>query len=529
MSTTPLTLDEGMLSHRGRVRTLNEDAYGSFRTIADAAQVVSPATLARKGRLYVVADGMGGHEGGEIASATTVQQVCLSYYDNPSDDPATGLRHAIAQANTAVHAAAQARRGSSDKPMGTTVVCAVISGATLTLAHIGDSRAYRLRGAELAQLTEDHDWVTDQMRRNGWSRAEAEDQARRRGARGALLRALGIQETVDVEVQTFDWHAGDTLLLCSDGLHGLVGAEAIAQVLRTAPPALAARELIAAANAAGGHDNITALVVSGTRPRLVLLHPWIQRSALLAGAAALLTLGLIAPVATGQPDGGGGIAAVREVIGLPPLLPTVDLLPTFTPTPSPTSTPTPSPTATMLPPTRTPTRIPATVRLRPTSRRASTVPPPSPAPSPTSSGGLCCSPVPTEPPAVAPTEPPAVAPTEPPAVPPTEPPTPDTRDQGRPEKPTSAPTPAPPPQDPPTQAPAPTQEPPTQAPAPTQEPPTQAPAPTQEPPTQAPAPTQEPPTQAPAPTQEPPTQAPAPTQEPPTQAPAPTQAPPANP
>ena len=163
MTSQPLTiqLDEGMLSDRGRVRPLNEDSYGSFRSVLGESTVaIADEVLRRKGYLYVVADGMGGHDSGDLASATAVQQICAAYYADAEDDPSASLHRAIAQANRAVYATAQARRRPGRRPMGTTVVCAVIHELTLTLALVGDSRGYRLRDGTLTCLTADHDWFT---------------------------------------------------------------------------------------------------------------------------------------------------------------------------------------------------------------------------------------------------------------------------------------------------------------------------------------------------------------------------------
>lgn len=135
------------------------------------------------------------------------------------------------------------------RPMGTTVVCAVILDDRLVLAHVGDSRAYRLRNGVLSCLTTDHDWVSEQIRLYGISREEAEKRAAARGARGALLRAVGVQEEVQADVLTLDWQADDVLLLCSDGLHGLVGDDAISRMLASLPAPLAVRALVDAANA----------------------------------------------------------------------------------------------------------------------------------------------------------------------------------------------------------------------------------------------------------------------------------------
>ncbi|MGC9038750.1 MAG: protein phosphatase 2C domain-containing protein, partial [Roseiflexus sp.] len=476
-NTISAPFDEGMLSHRGRVRTLNEDSVGSFRSITGLPFVSDEAELlGRKGYLYVVADGMGGHDCGDLASATAVQNICASYYADPDDDPAASLRRAIAWANQAIYDTAQARcaaTGSAQgraRPMGTTVVCAVILDDRLVLAHVGDSRAYRLRNGVLSCLTTDHDWVSEQMRLYGISREEAEKRAAARGARGALLRAVGVQEEVQPDVLTLDWHADDVLLLCSDGLHGLVSDDAISRMLASLPAPLAVRALVDAANAAGGHDNITAVIVrsSATRAAAIARQRW-QRLMLvsaLVSACLLVVLGLATQVASGQ-----SLIVANSVLGfagLPTLPPTVALLPTSTPTatmtPSPAATATAtavlaapaqavrSPTAPRS--TRQPTQPPLDTSrpVQPTQELMPESPVVAPEPSPTAvdptpSVMPSATPMPLErpeqpdkpsppdapppgsgkppvPPTVAPTAPPTPAPTAPPTVPPTAPPTP---------------------------------------------------------------------------------------------------------
>jgi len=532
--------DEGMLSHRGRVRTLNEDSVGSFRSIPGACSTFDKTeALSRKGYLYVVADGMGGHDCGDLASATAVQNICASYYADSDNDPVASLERAIAQANKAIYDTSQARRTAArppqgqTRPMGTTVTCAVILRDRLVLAHVGDSRAYRLRGNTLSCLTTDHDWVSEQMRLHGISREEAEKRAAARGARGALLRAVGVQAEVQPDILTFDWQANDVLLLCSDGLHGLVRDDVIRHILASYPAPLAARALIDAANAAGGHDNITAVVVRGA-PLPALLHQrrW-QRLILasaLAGAGIFVALGLATQAASGRSL---TIANnVLEFAGLPTLPPTVALLPTSTPT---TTVPA-SPTAVA---TATATAM-ATFTASPQAARSPIAPPRTRQPEPPGSGApqpVQSTQVSTpEAPTVSPEPSPVVSspttnivpsvistpterpqPTEKPALP--EAPSPP--DPGKPPAlPTGVPN-APRPTAPLPTAPPPTAPPATEAPtAPLPTAPPTAPPPTAPPPT-APPPTAPPPT-APPPTAPPPTAPPAteaPTAPPATEAP----------
>jgi serine/threonine protein phosphatase PrpC len=225
----------------GQVRSNNEDRY-----------------LARDDAgLWVVADGMGGHRGGEIASQIACEEIA-QHFDNQTIE---GLVDAIESANTAVY-----RVGADDPDlagMGTTVVVlAVVDQGeqdVLAVANVGDSRAYRLdaRG-ELEQLTEDHSLVADMVREGSISAEEAASHPQR----NILTRVLGVYEDVPVDVLTVTPHRGDRFLLCSDGLFNEMPEDRIASVLRRlANPEEAVDELVRLALEAGGRDNVTVVLV----------------------------------------------------------------------------------------------------------------------------------------------------------------------------------------------------------------------------------------------------------------------------
>ncbi|NJO06089.1 MAG: serine/threonine-protein phosphatase [Chloroflexaceae bacterium] len=280
-------LEEAAATHTGLVRAKNEDSYGSYRLLATGT-----ADTASRGYLYVVADGMGGHDYGDVASALAVETLCASYYNQPPViNTAHGLAAAINIANTAVYDKAQTLRRPGGRPMGTTVVCAVMHNEQLTVAHIGDSRAYLLRDGTLQPLTNDHDWATEQMQLYDLTREEARQRASEHGRRGALLRVLGVEPDVHPDIRTTDWRTNDCLLLCSDGLHGLVPDTTIAEILAEHPPRVAADKLIEAANAAGGRDNITATVI---RRRSAHAAPVLPLPLLLVALLVLLAGGGIA-------------------------------------------------------------------------------------------------------------------------------------------------------------------------------------------------------------------------------------------
>jgi PPM family protein phosphatase len=230
----------------GRVRENNEDKF-DFYLPSDAP------TLAIRGRLWAVADGMGGHAAGQIASEWALKTALRSYYASPQDTIEVALLRAISEANTLIF---QASRQFSDKNgMGTTIVVSVLHEDTLYIAHAGDSRAYLLRDDILTQLTTDHSWVEEQVRRGTMSRAEAEVSP----YRNYILRSVGVEPTIEPEINTSTVQPGDVYLLCSDGLCGVITDDTIQQILLTTgknDPSRACLALIDAANDAGGKDNI---------------------------------------------------------------------------------------------------------------------------------------------------------------------------------------------------------------------------------------------------------------------------------
>ena len=249
-----VTVAWGARSDIGRARENNEDKFDFY--LPD-----DPATLASHGRLWAVADGMGGHNAGQVASEAALKTILRTYFAAPArgTDVATNLRAAFADANALIaRAAAQfPERGG----MGTTATVAVIRNATLTIGHVGDSRAYLLRGdeGEVRQITDDHSWVEEQVRRGGLTRAEAEGSP----YRNVITRSVGMEGTLETDIVRESLRPSDVLLLCSDGLSGYLDGPALRPYLLAARvnPSQAALALIDAANDAGGRDNITALLL----------------------------------------------------------------------------------------------------------------------------------------------------------------------------------------------------------------------------------------------------------------------------
>jgi protein phosphatase len=228
----------GAATDVGRVRDGNEDAY----LVDDALGLVA------------VADGMGGHRGGEVASATALEALRAAV---TSGRP---LRESIEDANAAVFAKSQT--DVNLRGMGTTLTAGtLVAGGTILVGHVGDSRAYLLHDGELRQVTVDHSLVEELVREG---RLTA-DQAAVHPQRSIITRSLGTDPDVEVDLYPVELTTGDRLLLCSDGLTGMVQTEQIAATLRREEdPTRAAAALVDAANAAGGEDNITAVIVAVT-------------------------------------------------------------------------------------------------------------------------------------------------------------------------------------------------------------------------------------------------------------------------
>jgi serine/threonine protein phosphatase PrpC len=354
------------LTDTGRVRPHNED-YVDFYEPAD------PQERARKGAIYLVADGMGGHQAGEVASRGAVELAIQRYYADPSRDVGKSLVRAVQAANQQIHAQAQA--DPSKAGMGTTLVAAVVLGRRVYVANVGDSRAYLINQTKMAQITEDHSWVEEQVRAG----LLTHEQAKRHPQRNLVTRALGSKPVVEVDLFEGEISRGDALLLCSDGLTGRVEDREIATIIREHPPREAAQLLVGAANERGGSDNITVLIVStqtdaappaATLPLAPSERAPTQRSrlipALVGGVAVVaLVLGLLwatgtifggkatetaVPTATTpldattpepSPSADAGLSPVQTGTAAPTLDtsgPTATLAPTSTAQPEPTAT-----------------------------------------------------------------------------------------------------------------------------------------------------------------------------------------------
>ncbi len=257
----------------GKVRDHNEDAIGSDADMG----------------LMVLADGMGGYNAGEVASEIAVQTITelaaegATREDRNDRDPQTGmmrqsivLRDAISRANKIIFQTSQSQ--THCEGMGTTLVAAMFYDNKVSIAHVGDSRAYRLREEQFEQLTMDHSLLQELVDRGFYS----EEEAQRSTNRNYVTRALGVEPTVEVEVQEFDVLPDDIYLLCSDGLPDMVEDEDIHLTISTFNASLdvVGQQLVKLANDHGGRDNVSVMLSQ-------VLESFAARKGLMAKLAGL--------------------------------------------------------------------------------------------------------------------------------------------------------------------------------------------------------------------------------------------------
>jgi len=224
-------------SDTGRARRANEDAYFA------------------RAPVFVVADGMGGAQAGEVASRLAVEAFERGLSDGAGASGEELLAARVQEANQRIHEMSQATMDRAG--MGTTITAAHVGEHDVAIAHVGDSRAYRLRGEEFTRLTEDHSLVEEMRRRGQLTAQEADEHPQR----SIITRALGPEPDVVVDTRSWRGVAGDVFLLCSDGLTSMVPESQVADIVRAAPTLPdAGHALIDAANAAGGRDNITVVL-----------------------------------------------------------------------------------------------------------------------------------------------------------------------------------------------------------------------------------------------------------------------------
>ena len=243
------TLTLGSQSHVGMKRSANQDAFCAL--VGGNAPQGTDALLA-------VADGMGGHQAGEVASDLAIRGLVSKLGQTSAAAPtAHGTARALYRVFDEINSEI---RNEATRPetrgMGTTLTAVALVGGTAAIGHVGDSRAYLLRAGELWQITQDHSWVAEEVARGRLTSREAAEHPRR----NVLTRAMGTDNRVEPFTATVPVAVGDVVFLCSDGLHGLVEDAEIAQLLQSRAPDSASNTLVDLANARGGNDNITVVV-----------------------------------------------------------------------------------------------------------------------------------------------------------------------------------------------------------------------------------------------------------------------------
>jgi len=244
-------LDVGQLTHPGRKRDHNEDSLGFF-------QPEDPEQLAERGAIYIVADGMGAHEAGAVASDRAWRKVIDEYYYGDSSlGIKESLTRAIKIANEEIYGLAS--RNPTWAGMGSTIVAAILRREKeLYVANVGDSRAYLVRRDEIRRITRDHSWMQQQVDRGELT----PEQARRHPRRSVITRCLGRRPDVEVDVFEAEFQPDDKLILCSDGLSDVVRDEEIKMIVSSYSPQEAVQKMIDLANHRGGPDNITTIALS---------------------------------------------------------------------------------------------------------------------------------------------------------------------------------------------------------------------------------------------------------------------------
>ncbi|GAB4474761.1 MAG: hypothetical protein Kow00124_15080 [Anaerolineae bacterium] len=244
-----MQLESGYSTHRGQVRKTNQDSVGVFQP---RWRLFRQHDLP----LFIVADGMGGHQGGEVASRVALETVRRAFRAaSRTAPPNQALRTSIQAANEAV--VNKADNSPALSGMGTTIVAATISDGRLYVGNVGDSRAYLIRDHAIRRITNDHSFVEEQVRAG----VLTEDQAVGAVGRNILTRAIGRRGGIPVDIFEESWLPGDRLVLCSDGLWGVVSPDEIMAIALEQPPQEAAKQLVDAAIANHSTDNISIVIV----------------------------------------------------------------------------------------------------------------------------------------------------------------------------------------------------------------------------------------------------------------------------
>jgi len=251
-----LTIEHGQATDTGLVRNENQDFLGKFPP--DHNRLNSGI-----GQLFIVADGLGGHNAGQVASRIAVKTIGEGYFSNPNESPPKLLKQAFQNANTAI----QKEAANHPEYSGMATTCSVLAlyGDTGCFAHVGDSRVYRITKYTIEQLTRDHSQVAEMARQGILTKEEAEVHPNR----SVLTRALGARPQIEIDIDdTIELNKGDYFLICSDGLAKIQEKE-LKQITLSNPPQSACDKLIQLANDRGGHDNATVIIIKISPPKSI--------------------------------------------------------------------------------------------------------------------------------------------------------------------------------------------------------------------------------------------------------------------
>lgn len=235
-------------THVGMVREENQDFFGKF-------PLDNPDLTIQKGQLFVIADGMGGHNAGRTASEMAVNKLAYYYFSVPNENIAECLRRAFREVNRQIHDSSTTQ--SEFEGMGTTCVALILRENHAWICHVGDSRAYYISKKRIIQITEDHSVVAQMIKRGILTKKEAKTHPQR----SQLYRALGPKPELEIDIEEITVKNNDYFLLCTDGLYNHVSDKEMLNIVTSNVPQVACQELIAVANERGGQDNITLQIV----------------------------------------------------------------------------------------------------------------------------------------------------------------------------------------------------------------------------------------------------------------------------
>lgn len=238
------------------IKTFSVTNIGKKRKLNQDFVYTSEVPVGHLPNLFIVADGMGGHNAGDYASKLAVETMVEEIAVSAEREPEAVLRMAVEKANAMVNGSA--KKAPELEGMGTTVVAASFEGRTLSVANVGDSRLYVVGGHEIRQITRDHSWVEDMVRSGGMGREEA----RNHPDKNIITRAVGAEDTVKTDFFSVTLREGDMILMCTDGLTNMLNDEEIRMVLDGARDIVEkAEELVRRANENGGRDNISVILI----------------------------------------------------------------------------------------------------------------------------------------------------------------------------------------------------------------------------------------------------------------------------